>query len=455
MKKITKTIITSAVMLFTLLPTLTSCGFTYCQHKLETIKGTPANCRETGIKSHYECEFCGQLFGYDRYGIYEIEEPEVDESGTHELMYLPKARGLSNSLDRVEYNAYCKICEKEFDIDNEDIIKFAPGTQVKSSLDNTDNDNVTSTHIVEGNTVGTTYTIKAGTKKGNKTIIWRTGDNNSNLSSEAKKLYDTSIPYAGGTTTDAMIMIRNESDKDIKVKYCAEDNGARCYANSVDGTTILVKARSVTPIHLPIKLAASQPGCCHELYMEEDVDIETKLTIWGAFLPATYKSISAISGNFTYKVGERFLTKDLVLQANYLGQAPKNKIISLDECDIPLRGKLLKQSDKLLKITYRGITTELPLTVYDPNDFREFRFAKTPVTDYKVGDVIDYSALSFEATYGEGRTLTAIKVPLSDIEYDKIEGPLTKEHDKMKLVFKYNGKTISFTLNVKEAANNE
>ena len=62
MKKNYKSLITSLVAVFALLPSLTSCGFTYCQHKIETIKGEAATCQTTGIKSHYKCEFCGKYY---------------------------------------------------------------------------------------------------------------------------------------------------------------------------------------------------------------------------------------------------------------------------------------------------------------------------------------------------------------------------------------------------------
>ena len=122
MEKKFKTIITSCIALFALLPTLTSCGFTYCQHKIETIKGEPGKCNSTGIKSYYRCELCEQLFGYDRYGLYEIDAPEIDNNGKHDLVYLPVARGLSNSISRVKYVSQCKICNEQFEIDNDDIL---------------------------------------------------------------------------------------------------------------------------------------------------------------------------------------------------------------------------------------------------------------------------------------------------------------------------------------------
>ena len=202
MEKNIKNIIASAIAVIALLPSLTSCGFTYCQHKIETIKGEAATCESHGIKSYYKCELCEQLFGYDRYGLYEIDAPEVDDNGKHDLIYLPVARGLSNNLSRVKYVSYCKICDAQFDIDDDDLIKFAPGTNIASSLNDVGNSNVSSKHVRDGDTIGTTYTIKAGTKANNKTTIWRTGD--SPLSGTST-LYSTSIPFTANIITDTLL----------------------------------------------------------------------------------------------------------------------------------------------------------------------------------------------------------------------------------------------------------
>lgn len=439
-----KTLLATALMVATLLPSLTSCGFTYCQHKLETIKGTPATCLQDGVKSHYKCEFCDQLFGYDRYGIYEIDAPEADTSGKHDLTYLPVQRGTSNSLSRVKFGSYCKICHKDFEIDADDYLKFAPGTQVASSS------GTKAQHILEDQTIGTTYTFKAGTPANEKTTIWRDQDT---VISGTRDLYTTNVPYVGGKITNLMLMFRNETEKDIRIKYCAEDNGARCYASSLDGEIITIKANSLTAAHLPVKFTATQPGCCHEIYLLDSPSIETKLTVWGAYLPSTYESLSVTSGKMTYKVGERFTVEGLVLTANYVGQTPKTKVVDLEECEIPLRGKILDTSHKLLKVVYRGIVNELPLTVYNPDEYNDFRFNGTPVTDYEVGDVIDYDALSFIAVYGKDRTLANVELTIDDVEHEKIIEPLTEEDNNRTLSFTYKGKTISFKIKVKGGNN--
>jgi hypothetical protein len=164
MKRSIKTLLISAFLTAVLMPSMTSCGFTYCQHKLETIKGRPATCKEPGVKSHYKCEFCDQLFGYDRYGIYEIEAPEIDDNGVHDLVYMPKTRGLSQKLNRVEYVAHCTICEEDFEIDSDDITNFAPSTNFRSYTGGTVQNNlVNAKHVLEEGTVGTQFTFKAGT----------------------------------------------------------------------------------------------------------------------------------------------------------------------------------------------------------------------------------------------------------------------------------------------------
>ena len=449
MKKNYKSLITSLVAVFALLPSLTSCGFTYCQHKIETIKGEAATCQTTGIKSHYKCEFCDQLFGYDRFGLYEIDAPEVDDNGKHDLVYIPMARGLSNSISRVKYVASCKDCDVHFELDEDDLIRFAPGTNIASSHNDVGNDSVKSKHVKDGNVVATTYTVKAGTKASNKTTIWRTGD--SPLSG-TENLYTTSIPFVSNIITDTMLMIKNESSQDIDIKYCNEDYGNRAWAVTAEGSSLItLKANSLTPVYFPIKSTNSNPGSCHELYIETDVEVEAKISIWGAYLPAKMDSIFATSGKLTYKVGERFSTKDLVLMGNYLGQNPKTKELPVDECDISLRGKVLTLKDKTVKVSYKGVSSDITISVYDPSDLRSIQFAIKPQVDYVVGEEIDYNRISLEAVYGENRTLSYVPLSLEDVEFDKIEGPLTMEHNKAVIKFTYQGKSVSMTLNVKEA----
>ena len=43
--------------------------------------------------------------------------------------------------------------------------------------------------------------------------------------------------------------------------------------------------------------------------MESDIEVDTKITIWGAFLPSKLDSIFAAGGKLAYKVGERFLNE--------------------------------------------------------------------------------------------------------------------------------------------------
>ena len=454
MKKSIKTLLISAFTAAVLMPTLTSCGFTYCQHKLETIKGTPATCKENGIKSYYKCEFCDQLFGYDRYGIYEIEEPEVDTNSTHNLVYLPKTRGLSNRLNRVGFVSHCTICEEDFEIDDEDITRFAPSTNFRSYTGGTaQNTSVSAKHVLEESTVGTEFTFKAGTQKDNKITIWR--DSDSPISGTSGT-YETSIPYISENVTDTMLLFRNESDTDIQIKYAAEDVGARSWAIDASGSDIItIKAHSITTAYLPIKFVGSQPGCCHEIYTVNDVTSETKVTIWGGFLLGTYKSLGANSGKFAYKVGERFTATGLELVANYFGLLKTSKPVDVNECDIPLRGKVLTSADKILKVTYRGINTYFALSVYDPNDFREFKLAKDVPSSYKVGDIIDYSLINFEAIYGEERTYTALDLTIDDVEHEKILEPLTLEDNGRVLTFTYEGRSVNLTLNVTGGATNE
>ena len=62
MEKNIKNIIASAIAVIALLPSLTSCGFTYCQHKIETIKGgniIPINSSVGILKNEYKYKFCG------------------------------------------------------------------------------------------------------------------------------------------------------------------------------------------------------------------------------------------------------------------------------------------------------------------------------------------------------------------------------------------------------------
>lgn len=450
MKKNYKTFITSAIALFALLPTMTSCGFTYCQHKIETIKGEPATCQATGIKSYYKCELCGQIFGYDRFGLYEIDAPEVDDNGKHDLVYLPASRGYSNDISRVKYTSTCKQCNEQFEIDEEDLIKFAPGTNIASDLNGAStNSYVTAKHIQDNKTVATVYSVKAGTKKSNKTTIWRTGDS---PLANTDNLYETSIPFVSNVVTDTMLMFKNESSQDIKIKYANEDYGQRSWAIDASGSDIItIKSNSVTPVYFPIKSTNTNPGSCHELYMESDIEVDTKITIWGAFLPSKLDSIFAAGGKLSYKVGERFSTKDLVLMGNYLGQNPKTKELPIDECDISLRGKVLTLKDKTVKVTYKGVSSDITISVYDPNDLRSIQFAKKPQVDYVVGEEIDYSRISLEAVYGENRTLSYVPLTLEDVEFEKIEGPLTMEHNKKVITFTYQNKSVSMTLNVKEA----
>ena len=449
MKKNYKSLIASAIAVIALLPSLTSCGFTYCQHKIETIKGEAATCQATGIKSHYKCELCDQLFGYDRFGLYEIDAPEIDDNGKHDLVYLPVARGLSNAISRVKYVASCKDCDVQFELDEDDILKFAPGTNIASDLNGVGNDNVKSSHVRDGNVVATTYTVKAGTKKSNKTTIWRTGD--SPLSG-TEILYTTSIPFVSNVVTDTMLMVKNESTQDINIKYCNEDYGNRAWAVDANGSDVItLKANSVTSVYFPIKSTNSNPGSCHELYIESDVEVESKITIWGAYLPSKLDSIFATAGKLSYQVGERFSTKDLVLMGNYLGQNPKTKELPVDECDISLRGKVLTLKDKTVKVSYKGVSSDIVISVYDPNDLRSIQFAIKPQLDYVVGEEIDYSRISLEAVYGENRTLSYVPLTLDQVEFNKIEGPLSLEHNKQVITFTYQGKSVSMTINVKEA----
>ena len=209
---------------------------------------------------------------------------------------------------------------------------------------------------------------------------------------------------------------------------------------------------SIATAYFPVKSTNTNPGSCHEFYVESDIEMDSKITIWGAFMPSRLDSIIATSGKLSYEVGERFTTKDLVLTGSYLGETPKNKVLPLDECEISHRGKILTLKDKYIKVKYNGVTSDIPISVYDPNDLRGLDFATKPQVDYLVGEEIDYSLITLEAVYGESRTMTYVTLSVDDVECNKIEGPLTLEHDKSVITFTYKGKSVSMTINVKEVA---
>ena len=83
-------------------------------HKLgEVVKGTPADCENTGIKDHWECENCGKWFD-DQNGTKEITEPQVAPKLDHQY------GSWENTGNILHHERTCTLCHKVTETEGHD-----------------------------------------------------------------------------------------------------------------------------------------------------------------------------------------------------------------------------------------------------------------------------------------------------------------------------------------------
>lgn len=150
-------------------------------------------------------------------------------------------------------------------------------------------------------------------------------------------------------------------------------------------------------------------------------------------------SISTNPKKLTYYPGETIDTTGLVLNAKYNDGSTKK--ISTGYTTSPTT--LNNTGTQKITVTYQGKTTSYEVTV-NKNDVKSIGFKTLPTrTDYYLGEKIDTSGLVLKVMYNNGTTKEITK----DFTIDKTTATTIGTE---KITISYAGKTLSYTINVKE-----
>lgn len=310
----------------------------YCQHKLKELAKVPSTCVEHGLRTAYECEKCGMLFGYSNAkGLYEITERELAPLGDHTIgkefigEYADETFKVSNK---------CAVCGEVVSIDSKNLFPFAPS------------DNVNGEHVRIGNTVATQFTFSEGSKADTTYVLMPGADSGSD------PWANTEVPFKADVSRSLIMFAFNESDIDVDIVYGAEYYGARCLTEQ---TTI--PAGGYAPLVLDINFGADQPSSYHELYLKQDIDREVKITLCGFYYDeAELQSLALPTGIKTrYEEGEQLDKENLALVATY--DTGSQRIVNWNEIECEMFDRPLTMDDKEVVLNYDGETIRYDITV--------------------------------------------------------------------------------------------
>ena len=338
---------------------LAGCG--YCQHKLTELVKEPSTCIKEGVRTAYQCEKCGKMFGYsDEKGLYLIKERESAPLGNHTVG--PKSEFVFPSGEvafaNMKVASECVECGEKFTVDKEGLIPFTPS-------DN--NDSVASAkHVRDGHYPATEFTFAAGTTSGDKHVIKPLDDSKSDARA------NVNVPFEANTSRYLIVVVYNFSDKDVEITY-----GAECYGQYCTSPQTKVPAKGYASACVDICFSLDQPRSYHELSMMTNLDTSVTLRILGYYYSnEKVQNVELTTkGRTDYMLGEKLDTDGITLTASYGNGV--SKILTPDEYTVNLADKELTAEDTKVVITYKKMTFSYNIVVRNYTRGQNFALGKT------------------------------------------------------------------------------
>ncbi len=162
----------------------------------------------------------------------------------------------------------------------------------------------------------------------------------------------------------------------------------------------------------------------------------------------TVKSIEVVEGvKAEYKVGETINASEIKLKVVKDDADSTVEYVYLNDEDVSYSVDLTSQGDKVLSITYGGVTVVKVISVIAVLESIEFDYADGLVVDYK--SAIDYSDIYFNAIYNDANANEKVYLDAEDVEIiDEVD---TNELGKHTLTVSYQGKVASIQVEVIKA----
>lgn len=203
--------------------------------------------------------------------------------------------------------------------------------------------------------------------------------------------------YAPSLGKRFMLMsVKNGSNIDVKIKYRVENNSDKVGGLDYYTPTVEIKANTTTLVPVYFESAEAYgvfDGCDHFIVLDQDVDEDVELTVFGHIYTADELygvKIISTPHKFFYEDGEQIDLSGLQVQAQ-IKDGSKTGTINLTNYECDARGKNWNSDTRSLTVSFGGKTDTIEFFGLD-----EYKLAFAPAVNFRsLNDDGDYITAQF------------------------------------------------------------
>lgn len=279
-----------------------------------------ATCLLAGVSEYYECRNCHKLYSDDKGTEISspVEKPKFDHKYTkvsakettefdygwqehYECLYCGTLASDKDGKNQITLESIT-IAPTNTDFDYK--IAFTPATGWEGG----GAAHISAEYTTADGLPATQFTFAAGGKKNDEVEAWLIHEADTTKSQGI----DIRIPTFNGKTKQIELVVKNDGGQEVSFYYYAENNGDK------GGVTVTVGVGEKKTVTFRVN-PGDTIGCNYALKLLSDVTTETKVTMYGYFdCTDEIESISLLkqATKKTFKVGDKFTAKGLVVKAN-------------------------------------------------------------------------------------------------------------------------------------------